>query len=249
MEAVMTEFNDTNWARPDFVQQYRDNADIYIVERQRMLGIMRSFYRQFLSGRNNNVLDLGCGDGIVTHNLLEVDNSMSATLVDASEDMLDKAKVRLEGFSHINYIHASFQDIMEKSSMENEYSLVVSSMAIHHLTMEEKEALFRKIYLCLKNDGYFLNIDVILAPSAPLDEWYMKIWEEWMDDKRLELGVNDEPSAAVIKRYKDAEENQPDTIDDQLTALKGIGFKGVDCYYKYGIFVVYGGKKQEDYKK
>jgi tRNA (cmo5U34)-methyltransferase len=245
MEGNMTQFNNSNWARAEFSQQYRDNADIYIVERHRMLVIMKSFYRHFLFARkNNNVLDLGCGDGIITHNLLEVDGSISATLIDASEDMLNKAKERLKGFNNTRYIHVSFQDVMEKDLIEQDYDFVVSSMAIHHLTMNDKKHLFEKIYSHLHPGGYFLNIDVALAPSASLDEWYMKLWEEWMDDKRTEPGAGDGPSRDVIKRYKDAEENQPDTLEDQLNALKEIGFKDIDCYYKYGIFAVYGGRKQ-----
>ncbi|MDH4028296.1 MAG: class I SAM-dependent methyltransferase [Nitrospirota bacterium] len=241
----MTEFAGSNWARPEFAKQYRDNADIYIVERQRMLGIMRSFYRHFLSGRKNNVLDLGCGDGIITHNLLEVDNAISATLVDASSDMLDKARERLRGFRSIDFMQASFQDIMVKDLPERGYDLVVSSMAIHHLTQDEKKKLFNIIHTWLKPGGLFLNIDVVIAPAGALEDWYMKIWEEWMDNKRKELGAFDESSSEVIKRYKAAGENRPDTLDDQLNALRKIGFRDVDCYYKYGIFTVFGGKKQD----
>ncbi|HDO36726.1 MAG TPA: class I SAM-dependent methyltransferase, partial [Nitrospirae bacterium] len=59
----MTEFNKSNWAKADFSQEYREKADIYIVERRRMFTIMKSFYRHFPGGRQNNaLLDLGCGD-------------------------------------------------------------------------------------------------------------------------------------------------------------------------------------------
>ncbi len=242
----MTEFTKSNWADPKFVQKYRDNAEIYIIERQRLFGIMKSFYRYFSACKeNNNVLDLGCGDGIATHNLLSIDESISATLVDASGDMLNKAKERLKGFNNIDFIQASFQDIMEKGLPEHGYDFVVSSMAIHHLTMNDKMNLFDKIYSYLHSGGYFMNIDVILAPTVPLDAWYMKIWEEWMDDKKSELGAVDEHSKDIIRRYRDAEENQPDTLDDQLNALRKIGFIDTDCFYKYGIFAVYGGKKQD----
>jgi tRNA (cmo5U34)-methyltransferase len=35
----------------------------------------------------------------------------------------------------------------------------------------------------------------------------------------------------------------PDTLAAQLNALQTIGFEDVDCFYKYGIFTMYGGKK------
>jgi len=38
--------------------------------------------------------------------------------------------------------------------------------------------------------------------------------------------------------------NKPDTLANQLRALKSAGFVDVDCYFKNGIFVVFGGAKQ-----
>ena len=239
----MTEFSKSNWADEKFVQQYRNNADIYITERKKMIGIMQSFYRQFLPSKNNNILDLGCGDGIITEKIIEVDNSAKATLVDASEEMLKKAKERLKAFGNMTYKRSSFQEIIKNGIPGDGYSLAVSSMAIHHLSMSEKTGLFNEIITSLAPGGYFLNIDVVIAPTDTLENWYMKMWEEDMDIKRKELNVFDEDTTAVITRYKKAEENQPDTLESQLSALENIGFSDTDCYYKYGIFTVYGGMK------
>ena len=93
----MEDFNKSNWAKAEFSQEYRDNADVYIVERSRLLKILKSFYRHFLSEKEQkSILDLGCGDGIITQELFKVDNSISATLVDGSEEMLNSAKERLK---------------------------------------------------------------------------------------------------------------------------------------------------------
>jgi len=241
----MTDFNNTRWADEEFAKQYRNNADIYIVERQRMFGIMQSCFRHFFQGKKNiRVLDLGCGDGIVTRNILDVDNSISAAMVDASSDMLEKARERFKGFENMDLIKASFQEIIENGLPERGYDLVVSSMAIHHLTMDEKRNFFKAIKEHLRHGGHFINIDVVLPPTGALDGWYMKLWEEWMDEKRDELKAYDEPSAEVIVRYRNGEENQPDTLDKQLDALRAAGFRDADCYYKYGIFAVYGGVKE-----
>jgi tRNA (cmo5U34)-methyltransferase len=47
----------------------------------------------------------------------------------------------------------------------------------------------------------------------------------------------------IIRQYKNNEDNKPDTLHDQLNALGAMGFKDVDCYYKYGIFTMFGGRK------
>jgi tRNA (cmo5U34)-methyltransferase len=240
----MTEFNKSQWAKPEFTQEYRDSADVYIVERKRLLEILNSFYKRFIGNKpNSNILDLGCGDGIVIYELLKIDNSIEATLIDGSEDMLNKAKDRMKEFGNLHFIRASFQEIINKKITLQRYDFIVSSLAIHHLTMEEKTALFKTIYSHLNADGYFLNIDVVLAPSDALEQWYLLLWKQWIDERKSFWGVEGSYYDDIIKRYKDNADNRPDTLDAQLDALQTIGFKDVDCFYKYGIFTMYGGKK------
>jgi tRNA (cmo5U34)-methyltransferase len=244
MEDTMTDFNKSRWADSEFAQEYRDNADIYIVDRRRMFGIMKSFYRQFVScNKRTNMLDLGCGDGIVTHELLQIDNSISALLIDPSDDMLCKAKERLKGFENISYAKASFQEIIGGDILPKKFDFIVSAQAIHHLTMDEKKELFNTIHAHLRQDGYFLNLDVILAPANALEQWYMQLWNEWMDDKKEIMGIDRDLFSDITRRYGESDDNKPDTLDDQLNALRDTGFSSVDCFYKYGIFTVYGGKK------
>ncbi len=243
----MTEFSQTNWAKADFSGDYIEKADIYIVERRRMLGILRSFYEHFIKGQNEAVqtLDLGCGDGLLTHELLRADDSIRPTLVDGSKDMLDRARRRLKGFRNASFVKAEFQELIRgDASLEGDYHFIMSSMAIHHLNRDEKKSLFGWIRNNLRAGGFFVNIDVVLAPADPLDRWYMKLWEDWMKEKMSQLGRHDENVLEIIKRYKSLEENKPDTLDSQLETMKDVGFGNVDCFFKYGIFAVFGGMKQ-----
>ncbi len=240
----MTEFTNTRWADNEFAKEYRDNADIFIVERQRMIGIMASFYRHFIYGNSKTeLLDLGCGDGILTQRILESDGNVSATLVDASDDMLAKAKERLNDYKDIDYIRASFQEVMGQDIISCSFDFIVSSLAIHHLTTDEKMLFFKKIHSHLNEGGYFLNIDVVLPPTDTLEQWYLQMWNEWMDERKASLGIDRDLFSDVTRRYKGYDENKPDTLESQLNALREIGFGEVDCFYKYGVFAVYGGKK------
>ena len=187
----MTEFNKSNWASAEFSRQYRDNADIFVVERRRMFGLLASFYNHFLRGKPTRILDLGCGDGILAHELLKVDDAISAVLVDGSADMLGKARERLKDFKNVQFINASFQEIIGKDILQPDFDFIVSSLAVHHLNMPEKISLFKSLYAHLSPGGFFLNIDVILAPSRSLEQWYLKLWQEWMDDRKAAFGVSD----------------------------------------------------------
>jgi tRNA (cmo5U34)-methyltransferase len=110
--------------------------------------------------------------------------------------------------------------------------------------MAEKAALFIKVHSLLNPGGHFVNIDVVLAPSETMEQWYLTLWKEWINEKKRSLGITGNQFDGIIQQYKEAEENKPDTLHDQLNALRDAGFKDVDCYYKYGIFTIFGGRKQ-----
>ncbi len=121
------------------------------------------------------------------------------------------------------------------------YDLCISSMAIHHLDMAGKEALFRLIAGHLEAGGCFINIDVVLTPSEGLETWYFALWKDWLPHMMELSGVTEGNPEDLIRRYKDpAGPNRPGTLGRQLVAPESAGFSEVDCHLKNGIFAVFG---------
>lgn len=238
----MPNFENSRWSDGDFAQDYRTQANGYLPERRRMIEIAQSLYRHLASGRQEpRILDLGCGDGLMVQELFKADGPIDATLVDGSQDMLKAAGRRLAGLEKKKLIHASFQELLRQDPLKGSFCFVMSSLAIHHLVMAEKEALFQYIYRHLDPGGFFLNMDVVLSPTDDLEEWYLNLWREWID---AHAAVSQKTSLiAVPQMYKDNPDNIPDPLLPQLRALERIGFKNVDCYYKYGIFAMFGGSR------
>ena len=125
--------------------------------------------------------------------------------------MLTQARQRLKGNKGASFIRATFQEMIRKELVHGPFDFVASALAIHHLTLQEKAALFEKIYLLLNRGGYFVNIDVVLAPTQRLDQWYMSLWKEWIDEQAWDLGMVASRFKGVIRQYKNEEENKPDT--------------------------------------
>jgi tRNA (cmo5U34)-methyltransferase len=242
----MTDFKQSSWADNKFAQNYLDKANIYIVERRKMFWFVSSLVSHFRHSKQKiELLDLGCGDGALTEELLKTNNSVSATLLDGGEGMIKKAEERLRGYKDTRFIQATFQDLLDDKIKLATYDFCVSSMAIHHLEMDEKATLFRLIASWLKPGGYFVDVDVVQPPSEELQQWYFAIWKDWITDMMKQYNVTDEVPEDPIRRYQDPSSmNQPDTLGNQLKALESAGFVDVDCYFKNGIFVVFGGKKK-----
>jgi len=236
----MSEFHKSAWADDDFSRNYLEKADAYIVERRKMIALMASAFEHFFHGRSGvRVLDLGCGDGILSEKLLSADTSLSCLLVDASQRMLDRARDRLRSYGGLRFLACSFEEVLSGKVDLGLHDLCVSSFAIHHLETVEKAHLYRYIHDHLNPEGMFINIDMVLPPSAELEAFYFSLWEGWVRQKMSELGIGDEQPGDVMKRYKDPSSmNKPDTLDTQLTALREAGFGEADCCYKNGVFAV-----------
>ncbi len=240
----MSKFEKSEWKRDESAQEFIDNADYYILERYRLFEIMKSLYNHFLKtsikNRPTKVLDIGSGDGILTEQLLKIDETIEGTLIDGSSKMLENANQRLKSYPQMKYVKTTFQELVE-SGLTNKYDFIISSLAIHHLDLGQKKLLFKFIYSHLNECGFFMNIDTIKASSTDLEEWYLKLWKEWITERETE-NENIESFVHIPQKYENNQDNHPDTLEEQLNSLKLIGFKNVDCYYKYGIFAIYGGQ-------
>jgi tRNA (cmo5U34)-methyltransferase len=226
-------------------ESYTKSADVMIVERNRAINLLCDlFFYHFNSTVNLNILDLGCGDGIVTEYLHNKYPQNNFFLLDGSTIMLSKAKKRLEG-KPVKFIKMSFEEYIEKKVEKEKYDFVFSSMAIHHLTFENKGKLYSKINRELCKKSLFLNFDVVLPTSVISEKWQFKMWVDWMNEILHKNNIEDEVSKFnyLPNIYKLKEENKPSDLFDQLNLLTKIGFKNVDCFFKYSIFALFGGTK------
>src|SRR5262249_1973311 len=125
---------------------------------------------------------------------------------------------------------------LANAPLPGRFDVIVSALAIHHLTDAEKQALFRRVYAALRDGGAFINADQVLGPTPAA--------EQRNRDARLRQarakGVSDGDLEQAIERMR-ADRTTP--LIDQLHWLEHAGFRDVDCYYKHHMFAVYAGFK------
>ena len=178
------------------------------------------------------VLDIGAGTGLFSKFVYERFEHFYFTLVDMSAEMLQVAKQRFKDLPNFAFEELDFSN----QPFKGNYDIVISSLAIHHLTEEQKGRLYQNVYHILNPGGIFINADQVHARSPWFDRFYKENWKQ----KVYESDLSPEAIQAGFERMK---YDKFSSLELQLEMLTTLGFQEVDCIYKYYDFVVFSGQK------
>jgi tRNA (cmo5U34)-methyltransferase len=230
----------------ELINYYLNAADVIVVERERCIKLLLDIFRyHFKETRNLKILDLGCGDGTITKSFCIKYPDHHYCLIDGSIDMIKRAKANLHNVKNSTFIHQSFEDFINNEDDTIKYDFIFSSNAIHHLDANGKAKLYFKIYLALNTDGLFINYDVVQPATERSEQWQFHMWRQWMNETLIKKGGAEDVDKhdGLPDLYKSKQDNHPSPLLDQLQILENIGFRDVDCFFKYGIFALFGGIK------
>lgn len=99
----------------------------------------------------NNILEVGCGDGVWTE--LLVKKCQYLTALDVSGQMIERIKKRLRSFSNIEFICADF---LKNNLPPDKYDLILAIRSFEYFPNKQKA--IEEIYRLLKRGGYALII-------------------------------------------------------------------------------------------
>ena len=214
-------------------------AEEYDIDKKKLIPVSSDFYQIAINsiktkGPIENVLEIGAGTGMFTEVFLKKYPNVKIDLVDIAEDMLNIAKERFDGNKNINFY---LENITEFKPPENiQYDVIISSLAIHHLTDPEKEQLYKKIGKWIKKEGIFVNSDLIAGETDYLN----KIYEDWQIQNAIDAGFDEDRKQNALGGM---EHDIKASVSKQLKWLEKAGFSHVDCIYKYYCLGVLWAKK------
>ncbi len=122
--------------------------------------------------RKIEVLDLGCGTGLELKGVLARAPAALVTGVDVSKRMLKRLRCTFKGSSdQLRLVHGSYLSV-PFAPEAHDYVLAVQTL--HHLTAQEKENLYRRIWTTLRSGGKYIEGDYVVSPEVEkqlLDEY------------------------------------------------------------------------------
>lgn len=178
------------------------------------------------------MLDLGGGTGLLSFLAAERFPAATITLLDISQEMLNKARERFSGMEQrLRFVAGDYA-----AGIDGQFDVVVSALSIHHLADADKLRLFRNIHAALPDGGLFINADQVLGPTPRIEQVYQKTWLR----QARERGISDTDLNAALERM---EADRMATLDAQLEWLRQAGFNPAHCWYQHHRFAVFSGQK------
>jgi 2-polyprenyl-3-methyl-5-hydroxy-6-metoxy-1,4-benzoquinol methylase len=105
--------------------------------------------------RDMDVLDFGCGTGLLTLPFASLVHSITGA--DSSQGMLDVLRAKSEK-QHVTNVRTQYLDLDQGHALEGQYHLVYSTMTFHHI--KEITPLLAQFSAVLLPDGYLCIADL-----------------------------------------------------------------------------------------
>jgi tRNA (cmo5U34)-methyltransferase len=163
---------------------------------------------EFVPAAPRRVLDLGTGDGLVAARIVETRPDAEVVACDFSAEMLSRARDRFAGAAEVTVVEHDLDDPLPESW--GRFDAVVSAFAIHHVVDARKRVLYGEVFDRLEPGGVFCNLEHVASATERLHEEFLRV-----------IGAEEDPS------------NKLASVGVQLEWLRDIGFRDVDCHYKW----------------
>ncbi len=194
------------WVDPEWAKRYLAERDGIPHRVEGLEALM-----EVLPPDPRRVLDLGTGDGYTLGLLRGTYPGLTGVGVDFSTEMLGRARARFAGDGGIEVLEHDLDAPLPASL--GGFDVVVSSFAIHHCVHERKRSLYREVFDLLEPGGMFANLEHVDSATPELHEEFLAAIGK--------TPATDDPSNKLLD------------VETQLGWLREIGFRNVDCHWKW----------------
>ncbi|USN54280.1 MAG: class I SAM-dependent methyltransferase [Candidatus Peribacteria bacterium] len=106
--------------------------------------------------KNSVIADLGCGTGYTSKQIITEVQPQKIYCVDVQEEMMDQAKLLLQGYNVI-FKNMDILDFVPEEKLD----IVLCSLVLHNLEVPKKELVLTKVRSYVQQGGIFIWTDFI----------------------------------------------------------------------------------------
>jgi tRNA (cmo5U34)-methyltransferase len=184
------------------------------------------------------LLDVGCGAGNFTLQLLRRLPDLDVILLDLSRPMLDRAeqRIRAAGIGRLRTIQG---DTRSAELGNGAFDIILAGAVLHHLRSDDEwQAVFARFFRALTPGGAVWIFDLIRSELPVVQALTWQRYGRYLE--ALKGAQYRDDVLAYIDR-----EDTPRSLVYQLDLLRAVGFEAVEVLHKNCCFAAFGAVKGE----
>jgi tRNA (cmo5U34)-methyltransferase len=188
---------------------------------------------EYLPAGAGSIVELGCGTGNLSLELLAKFPRGTLRFVDASPEMIALTRSRIDRAVSPTTPAVSFlvERFEELELPEGPVDLVVSSISLHHV--EDKGRLYARVRSFLNGGGGFCFADQMRGEP---ESNHRRNWERWLAFCRERGHCSPEEIESLLEHA--AAHDHYTTLTDHISLLAKAGFSEIDCVWRNGMWGV-----------
>lgn len=245
-----------NWR--EWVERWDRMQERYLIDRAERFAVIIRMIRATLPSAAR-LIDLGCGPGSLTLELLEAFPQAEVIGIDLDPAMRVLAKARLSGYGmRVKILSADLREPAWSDALPQPCDAVVSATALHWLSAEQLEAVYQQVARVLRPGGIFMNADHVGSDYAPIQ----KAWELDRAEQLARKAKGADDWQGFWRAFGQALGVDLDSIHKEIAGgwsggveaglplpwhfhtLKASGLQYVDCFWRSDGDAVYGGIRE-----
>ncbi len=235
-----------SWSESN-TQLYQKLAPVAVPARAEQIASLLTLL-PFAMPQSFRAVEVGCGEGLLAYALLDCFPQAELVALDGSAAMRRQAGRRLQPFGERARVEAFELASVDWLQHVVGADAVLSSLCLHHLNGQQKQALFTALAERLSPRGALLIADLVAPQRPEAQQLFAAAWDRAAQSQSLAVAGSTRLFDLFVEAewnyyYFDDPVDTPSPLFDQLLWLRQAGFAVVDCFWLQAGHAIFGGYK------